>query len=151
MTRRGRSVVLAGAVIAMPLPAAAKDVCAALNRIAAAADETPPFESVRRAMAEGEIVVPGFAIETCSIEEAQFSCSDMTFAVHNFAAWPEPLTCPGLSPATPSRQPRGLQDRQHAYLLSGVRIEYGVSCWGCAGGAAVYFTAGRDARRRPEE
>lgn len=151
MRRRHRLICFAGALVAMPGVAAAKDVCAALERIAAAARETPPFASVGRAMAEGEIVVPGFAIETCSIEAAQFSCRDMTFVVANFESWPEPLTCRGLSPATPSQRGPGIRDRQHAYVLSGVRIEYGVSCWGCAGGAAVYFTAGRDARRRPEE
>jgi hypothetical protein len=151
MTRRNKAFILGAALVAMPGAAAAKDVCSALNRIAAAARETPPFDSLGRAMAEGEIILPGFANESCTIAAGHFSCRDMTFVVANFQGWPEPLTCPGLSPAVPSREPRGRQGRQHAYILSGVRIEYGVSCQGCAGGAAAYFAAGPEARGRAEE
>jgi hypothetical protein len=44
------------ALLAMPLPAAAQDMCAALNRIAAAAREPVPFSSLR----DGRGLVPGY-------------------------------------------------------------------------------------------
>ena len=141
MTRvRGTVWMGAAALFAVPAPAAAQDICAALARIAAAARERPAFDSLRRSLAAGEAVVPGFQTGDCSIDKA-ISCEDASFNFRNFDGWPDPLTCPGLTPVAPNGPRPGRRDRQHAYLFSGLRIEYGFSCWGCAGGPHSYFHA----------
>jgi hypothetical protein len=50
-----RSFLIGLALVAAPLPAAAQDMCAALNRIAAAAREAVPFAS----LSDGQLV-PGY-------------------------------------------------------------------------------------------
>lgn len=141
---------LAAALAFAPASATAPDPCAAIARIAAAARETPPFESLRRAAEDGEAVVPGFLTSDCTIGAAGIFCRDTSFSVDSFQGWPQPLTCPGFVP-TGSAQLRsrlGLRNRGEAYFLSDLRIEFGITCSGCAGGSHSYFNV---TRRRPEE
>lgn len=150
MTAR-RSLWLVAFLVAAPAPAAASDICAALDRIATASREAPPFASIRRGLAGGEAVVPGFRTEECRVGPAGIACDDISFNVSNFDGWPAPLDCPGLTPATPSDRRPGRRDRPHAYALSGLHIEYGFSCWGCAGGPHSYFSVSFEGGRRPED
>ena len=55
MTGRGKALLAAGALVLLPGSAAAQEMCAALNRIAAAAREPEPFAS----LADGQLV-PGY-------------------------------------------------------------------------------------------
>ncbi len=146
-----KSLWIIAATMALPAPAAAADICTAIDRMAVSAREAAPFASVRRALAGGEAVVPGFEVRDCRVGAAGLACDDISFNVSNLDDWPDPLDCPGLTPATPSERRSGRRDRRHAYLLSGLRIEYGFSCWGCAGGPHSFFTIGFAGRARPEE
>jgi hypothetical protein len=55
-----KSLSAMAVLVALPAPAAAADVCAALNRIIASSRETPPFASVQRGLENGETFVRGF-------------------------------------------------------------------------------------------
>jgi hypothetical protein len=55
VTGRGKALLVAGALVLLPGSAAAQEMCAALNRIAAAAREPVPFSS----LADGPLV-PGY-------------------------------------------------------------------------------------------
>ena len=57
MTFRARSLLTLVALPALPLPAAAQEMCAALNRIAAAANEPVPFASLEGVQTS---LVPGY-------------------------------------------------------------------------------------------
>lgn len=57
-----RSLWLAAVLVASPAPAFAQDMCAALNRIAAAAKEPVPFASLEN----GRELVPGYSY--CRVE-----------------------------------------------------------------------------------
>lgn len=143
------SIAASAILLAAPMPAAAQDVCGALGRIAAAAREPVPFASVSRALARGETVDPGFRPDDCRVAAGELSCGVHDFTANHFDGWPDPLPCSGLAPASFSPHRPG-RDRQHAYALSGVHIEYGISCMGCAGGANSFFSAGVPAHRRTE-
>jgi hypothetical protein len=144
---------MVAAVAALPAPAAAQGICTALERFAAAARETPPFGSVRRALAAGEVVVPGFQARDCRADARGISCDDISFNVSSFDAWPEPLNCPGVLRAPMFGRVLRRPERQHAYFLiqSGLRIDYGFSCWGCAGGPHSYVRVGFQGQRRAGE
>ena len=151
VTRRNRALMAAGALVVLPGSAAAKDICAALTGFVAASRETPAFESVRRSIAAGEMVVPGFRVGDCRVGAGEIGCEDISFNTRNFDDWPDPLSCPGVTAVTPRERPRGSRDRLHAYSLAGLRIEYGFSCRGCAGGPRSYFHIGFEGRGRREE
>jgi hypothetical protein len=63
MTRRSKAVLTVLALAALPLPAAAQEMCAALNRIAAAANEPVPFASLEN---NAGSLVPGYRY--CRVE-----------------------------------------------------------------------------------
>ena len=134
----------------LPAPAAAQSACAALERFAAASRETPPFHSIRRALAEDEAVVPGFRARDCNADAEGIACDDISFSIRNFDARPEPLQCTGVLRAPLISQVRN-QRRNLAYFLiqSGLRIDYGFACPGCAGGPHAYFRLGFQGRVRP--
>jgi hypothetical protein len=140
-----RRLAIAAVVILLPAPAAAQTVCGALDRIAAAARERAPFASVRAALANGEAVVPGFEARDCDVRLGAVSCRVTDFVAGNFDRWPEPLSCAGLI-AVPSFPGRHNPNPQHVYRFGALRIEYGVDCYGCAGGARSYFIASVDGR-----
>lgn len=138
------------ALLALPSPAAAApDICGVIARIAAAASEPSPFGSLRQALADGEAVVPGFLAGDCRVGSGTLSCRVSDFVAGNFRDWPDPLACSGLVAVSPFPGRPG-RDRQRAYLLAGIRIEYGVSCMGCAGGAHSYFSARVEGRPRAD-
>jgi hypothetical protein len=148
MARLRKCLWMVAAITALPASAAAKDICATLTDFAVASRERPPFDSVRAALARGEAIVPGFEARDCRTDPRGISCDDISFHASNFDAWPEPLNCTGAIPAPVfDRAPRR-RERQHAYLLSGLRIEYGFSCWGCAGGPHAFFTLAFQGRIR---
>ena len=145
-----RRVWLILILAAVPAPAFAQRPCAALDRLATAALETPPFDSVRRALAAGEPVVPGFETRNCRVVADELSCHVTDLVMDHFDGWGEPLPCRGLVGAEISRVRR---DRawHHAYFLGGLRFEYGIVCAGCAGGGHSYFVATPMVRRRPQD
>ena len=57
-----KSLWTIAAIVALPVPAAAQEMCAALNRIAAAAREPVPFGSLK----DGRELVPGY--RHCRVE-----------------------------------------------------------------------------------
>jgi hypothetical protein len=123
---------------ALPAPAAAAspNICGALNRLVAAARESPPFGSVRRALENGETVVPGFAASACRVAaETDFSCGGMEMGPGPFEDWPDQLACAGLVPDEPAARPPQAIRRGWArtYRAPGLRIDYGMRCLGCAG------------------
>ena len=77
MSMPWKSFVATMLLLALPAAASAQDLCADLNRIAAAARETPPFASLERALAAGQAVLPGFGCRVRSEpgEARQLICS----------------------------------------------------------------------------
>lgn len=135
-----------------PAPAAAADVCAALNRIIASSRETPPFASVRRALANGEAIVPGFDAANCEVSSTTgINCGDHDMNAGKFGDWPDLRACLGVE-AVAERSPRpARRDWTRTYVTSGLRIEYGVECIGCAGPSWSRFSVSFEGRARPEE
>lgn len=139
---------------ALPAPAAATELCAAVQRLVDASRETPPFASVQRARDNGAAIVPGFLPTHCRVAPATgIVCSYASFSRTAFADWPDPGDCPGVRRAEPVAGPRTDRgyDWQRTYLASGLRIEYGLRCSGCAGGTEARFTASLEGQRRPAE
>ena len=147
MGAKRKCLWMIAAIAALPAPAAAADVCTALQRIVASAQEPTPFESVRRSAAAGEAVVPGFLPEDCRISAAEVSCDHRSMALTQFDAWPNPLPCPGFVADQPTQRRAWHRDRAYAYTAGGLHIEYGTYCAMCAGPGSSYFTAGRVRRR----
>lgn len=128
------------AIAALPASAAATDVCPALQRIISASRESTPFDSVRRALAGGEVVVPGFLPEECSVTAGAVSCDHRSMALTQFDDWPDPLPCSGfVALPTDRRAPR--RDWVRGYLAGGLRIEMATWCAMCAGPGATHFNA----------
>lgn len=148
MARLRKSLWTIGAIMALPAPAAATEICTALDRLATAAHEPEPFASVGQALANGEAILPGFSAAECRVASGAFSCRATDFAMTHFAQWPDPYPCGGLSGAEISRV-RTAPDWHHAYFRSGLYFTYGVSCVGCAGGAVSSFMAMPGDRPRP--
>jgi hypothetical protein len=140
-------------LVAMPAPAAAADLCAALNRIVASSRETPPFASVRRALANGEAIVPGFDASGCEISSTTgINCDATSMSVGNFDDWPDLRACLGAGSevardVSPARLVR--RDWSRTYVASGLRFQYGVHCIGCAGLAWSSFTVIFDGQGGP--
>jgi hypothetical protein len=141
MARLRKCLWTVAAVAALPAPAAAADICTALQRIVASAGEPVPFDSVRRAAAGGEAVVPGFLPEDCSVTGEAVSCDHRAMAVTQFSGWPNPLPCPGFVAAQPTERRTWHRDRVWAYAAGPLRIEYGTDCAMCAGPGSAYFAA----------
>jgi hypothetical protein len=64
--RARRSLWVAALLAAAPAPALAQDMCASLDRIAAASRDRPAFASLRRAAWDGTLV-PGYRDRDCTI------------------------------------------------------------------------------------
>ena len=132
-------------VMVLPVPAAASqetaaaDVCGAIARIAAAADVRPAFLPIRRALAAGQAIVPGFAAEECRVSRAGIECRGRRY-VSVFRHWPDLATCPGVvafEPPLPFRQPRYPSNR--SYRLGRFLIGRGVLCPGCRALGPPFF------------
>jgi hypothetical protein len=141
MGAKRKCLWMIAAIAALPAPAAAADVCTALQRIVASAREPVPFDSVRRAAAAGEIIVPGFRLQECRVSAAELFCHQRRMSVMAFDAWPNPLPCPGFVADQPIERREWHQDRGYAYTAPGVRIEYWTRCSACAGPGSGYFSA----------
>ena len=132
---------LAAAVAETPLP---PDPCSVFTRLIAAAEERPAFESVRRALAGGQVVVPGFEPVECRVGNGALDCSHHGMDAHGFPDWREPVSCPGLAALPAPRRPF---NRVFAIAgPGGLRISYGVHCFQCAGPGTAYFRIGRGER-----
>lgn len=151
MSRLRHAPWLGVALVALPLPAAAQNVCGAIERLAAAAREQSPFASTRIALAGGQEVVPGFRPGECSVQDGALSCDVTDFGLDHFHDWPDPLPCRGLValPLPASARPLH-RDWRRGYALSGVSIGYGLTCSGCAGGGRSFFRVTL-AGRRPKD
>ena len=142
-----RTFLCAGlAATALPMPAvaeqetAAADVCGAIERIAASADVRPAFLPLRRALAEGQAVVPGFAAGECEVTAEGVACRGRRYRPA-FRNWPDLATCRGLvafEPPLPYPQVQYPSNR--SYRLGRFRIARGYSCPGCRALGASYFT-----------
>lgn len=139
-------IALALAAAETPVP---PDPCPVFERLVAAAGETPAFSSIRRALAGGEAVVPGFEPGDCEVAGGAFRCSNWGMGSHGFPDWREPVSCPGLTAL-----PRPRQHFRRAFAFAapgGLRIVYGVHCFQCAGPATAYFRIGRGDQEGREE
>ena len=126
------------------------DPCPVFARLIAAAQERPAFASIRRALADGRAVVPGFDAADCRIERGgAFECSYRGMGAHGYPYWREPVSCPGLSAL-----PRSPQSFRRAFGFAapgGLQITYGVHCFQCAGPGTAWFRIGPRNGREPEE
>lgn len=132
----------------------APDVCGALARLIASANERPAFRTVERRLAAGEEVVPGFAAGDCRVTAREgLSCRD-GFGRSSFIGWPELSSCRGVT-ALPAAAPVNRRPRyswSRIYRAGNVQIEHGMTCLPCAGPAPSHFTVGyfeRPRGRRP--
>jgi hypothetical protein len=66
-----KSLWTIAAILAPPAPVEARDVCAALNRVAASSDEALPFASLKEAASDGTLL-PGFGKLACRIWRGGF-------------------------------------------------------------------------------
>lgn len=150
-----RAVFILVAVAALPAPAAAAEICDTLTRIAASMRETTPFGSIRRALADGEAVVPGFRAQSCRASETGVECGVAGMQARNEQTdWRASVTCLGFTPVAPEAlgESPGLsgRDRRQYYAGSGLLISFGLDCGPCRGPASSFFRVTIDTRR-PEE
>jgi len=102
-----KSLWIVAAITALPAPAAASgEMCAALNRIAAAAQEPVPFASLERSQAS---LVPGY--DHCRVETGTVARAGGVFCHQRFApksliadvVAPQVRECLGAEPVPPER------------------------------------------------
>jgi hypothetical protein len=123
----GKFGLAAAAVLAFaPLPAAAQELCASLDRIVRSAGEPTPFASLARAAAQGEVLVPGFG-PMCrvapgedivcwrSVAPESLEVATMVPAIHDCLGLPAPRPDPD-GPA------------QARFVASGLRFEIDNRC-----------------------
>jgi hypothetical protein len=138
-----RSLWLASLVAAAPAPAFATDMCAALDRIAAASRERVPFASLVQAARDGTLV-PGYRGGDCLVRpRAGVTCW------RNLA--PEQLELGAVEGAVrdclrrapilqPGRQPRNRDDADLVFVARGLRYEFDTECSPrCAAGMLASF------------
>lgn len=138
-------MALALSAMATPVP---PDLCPVFERLVAAARERPTYSSIRRALADGQAIVPGFAAADCAVEEDAFSCRKWTMGANGLLDWPEPVSCPGFTSL-----PRAPHHFRVAFAVAapgGLEITYGVRCFRCAGPGTAYFRIGRREREGRE-
>jgi hypothetical protein len=153
-----KSLWTIAAITALPAPAAAQQICNAMNRIAAAARETPPFGSIRRALAHREAVVPGFSAERCRASATGIDCSLFQRSDQE-VDWNPEISCPGFSPVEPltggEAASGGLVRRygrqERTYTGFGLRISFGLDCVRCNPPSTSYFRVAFQEQARPEE
>ena len=125
------------------------DPCPVFARLIAAARERPAFSSIRRALADGRAVVPGFDAAECRVRKGALECSHHGMDAHAFPDWREPVACPGLT-ALPL--PRRAFNRAFAVTGPGeLQIAWGVHCFQCAGPGTAWLRVGRSVAGRAEE
>ena len=90
MARLRKCLWMVAAVAALPAPAAAQNMCAALNRIAAAAREPVPFASLE----DGRELVPGYRY--CRVETGTAARAGGVFCHTQFA--PKGLIAEAVGP-----------------------------------------------------
>ncbi len=142
-----RMLWVAGLLTALPAPAAAQDICAALDRIRTAAREPVPFASLASALERGEEVVPGFRATDCVANARGLACNVMTRPIRMFDGWPDPLPCRGLTLVSEGRARPRVPDWQRVYRMEGLRLSFGVRCSACAGPAFGGFGIGFERER----
>ncbi len=124
----------------------ATDTCALFARLLAAARETPAFDSVRQALARGEVVVPGFDAAECEVAEDALYCRPRDPEAEGLFARQRQIACPGLT-----EDRRAISQFGRAYTFGGpdgVRISFGLRCHHCAGApGTAWFRVARAVRR----
>jgi hypothetical protein len=132
--------------MALPTPAAATqdtaaaNVCGAIARIAAAANVRPAFLPIRRALAVGQAIMPGFEPGECTVTAEGVDCRGRS-PRSSFHGWPDLATCRGLvafAPPLPYPQRRWPSNR--TYRLGRFLIAQGYRCPGCRALGPSYFT-----------
>jgi hypothetical protein len=127
------------AAAAQPAPVAA-DVCGAIDRIAASASVRPAFLPIRRALAEGQAVVPGFEAGECAVTPDGVECRGRSHR-SDFTNWPELDICRDVvafEPPLPYPQVQWPSNR--SYRLGRFLISRGFRCPGCRALGPSYFT-----------
>ena len=125
-------------------------VCAAIARIAAAAQERLPFRSVAAALARGEAVVPGFEARECSFSRTGIECEGTRYS-SVFNDWPELTQCSGVSVFEPPPQRRRVRyPSNRAYRLGPLLVARGVRCPGCRALGPPFFIMEVYRARDPE-
>jgi hypothetical protein len=152
-----RKLAAAAVLMASPAPALAQGWCEALDRIQAAAREAQPFASLRRAEAEGAILVPGYRPDSCQVTVgSEIGC------LRNLA--PESLqmpaveaairACLGTAPVADSPDPA--RNRGLVFETGGLRYEAFTHCnHHCRAGLIAWFrvtlTGGGQGTARPRQ
>lgn len=153
MNRLATSCWLGAALVVAPLPATASqetataNVCGAIARIAASANVRPAFLPIRRAVAGGQTIVPGFEADECTVTGAGVACRGTRYADAS-RSWPDLATCPGVVVEESLPSPRRLRwPSNRSYRLGRFFIARGVSCPGCRALGPPYFIMSHDPSR----
>ena len=153
MKHKRRWLAAAVVTMALPAPAAAADLCTALNRIVAASREAVPFASLREA-ALGGTLVPGFREQDCAVRPGIGIACYRNIAPANLerGAMERALReCLGVAPVPgPERRWRGEREPALAFVASGLRYEVTTGCdHSCRAGLLAYFDVMFEGERRP--
>ena len=151
MTRRNGSLLLVPVLLGWAAPAAAQEMCAALDRIAAASRERVPFASLASAAQAGTLV-PGYRDGDCTVRRTGVTCW------RNLA--PERLELGAMEQALreclrrepllrPGRQPRDPGEADLVFVARGLRYEADTECSPrCAAGMLASFGVRFENQRR---
>lgn len=123
-----------GALIAVtPVAAEAQEICASLEQVIQASREEPAFASVQEALERGEPPMLWPSSEQCTVTLGVEVTCLMAEGSGGVAEWEEIEACPGVVEVEPhparNRRSRSVQLR--AYVLAGLRLEYGSYCMTC--------------------
>ena len=148
-----RSLWLAALLAAAPAQALAQDMCASLDRIAAASRERVPFASLVQAAREGTLV-PGYDAGHCMITpESAVICWRRIAPESLLLSVMEPLLrgCLGRAPILrPDRQPRAYGEPDLVFTRRGLRYALDTECTPyCAVGMMAHLAITIEPRRRP--
>lgn len=146
----GRSLWLGAVLFAAPLPAAAQEMCTALDRIAAAARERTPFASLA---ATNDALVPGFRGSDCVVSPGVGVVCWRAIAPEALARGAMERTlreCLGREPILrPGRQPRTGREAGLVFVARGLRYALSTLCSPqCGTGMQASFVIAPERARR---
>jgi hypothetical protein len=123
-----------GAMIAVtPVSAGAQEICASLGQIVQASREEPAFASVQEALERGEAPMLWSHSEECTVTPGEDVSCRMSVGSGGVSEWEEIGTCPEVVEVEPLPVPRRNRNdvRIRAYVVAGLRLEYGSRCMAC--------------------
>lgn len=142
------------ALAALPAPAFAQEMCAALDRIAAASGDPVPFASLVDAARSGDLV-PGFGEQDCQVTAGtSISCfRNLASPALELDAMERTLRdCLRRAPVTRTARPGLIPDRELVFVASGLRYRVSNDCdRRCRAGLLAYFEIAFEAAARSGE